>query len=163
MKKVIILCYICCFIFVNYIIYDINHTNIPMYSKLNTKLCYFVPGFKINIDEFTDNILNEMNAQKTQLKSLGIFKLTAYDDCYECQEEFIGTTALGVKPQSSHTIAVDPSIIPLGSHIIIDDIEYVAEDVGGSVKGYHIDIFVNNHSETYLPNFNKYAEVFIKE
>ena len=33
-------------------------------------------------------------------------------------------------------------------HLLIDGVEYIAADVGGGVKGKHIDIFYNTHSET---------------
>lgn len=50
------------------------------------------------------------------------------------------------------TCAVDPDVIPLGSTVMVDleDGEglrtLVANDVGGSVKGNHIDICVENHN-----------------
>lgn len=157
MKKLLIISYILCFMFISYVIYDVNTTIVPEYSKINKELCRFDQEEPIDIVEFTNNILKEM---ETKPKSLGLFRLTAYDDCYECQEEFVGTTALGVAPKPNHTIAVDPKVIPLGSHVLINGIEYVAEDVGGGVKGNHIDIFVESHAETYSSQFNTYAEVF---
>lgn len=157
MKKLLIISYILCFMFIGYVIYDVNTTIVPEYSKINKELCKFDQEEPIDIVEFTNNILKEM---ETKPKSLGLFRLTAYDDCYECQEEFIGITALGVAPRPNHTIAVDPNVIPLGSHVLINGIEYVAEDVGGGVKGNHIDVFVGSHAETYSPQFNTYAEVF---
>lgn len=98
--------------------------------------------------------------EEPALRYLGTFLCTAYDDCYECQEEWVGTTALGVAPQVNHTIAVDPSVIPLGTHIIINGIEYVAEDVGGMINDNHIDIFVGSHEETYSDLYNGYFEVY---
>lgn len=54
-------------------------------------------------------------------------------------------TATGVTAQPSRTVAVDPSVIPLNSKIRIGDDTtiYVAEDVGGSIKGNRIDVFVS--------------------
>lgn len=118
---------------------------------------------EVDIEEFTSQILSEIAEKKAieeQSKLIGVFRLTGYDDCYECQEEYVGTTALGVTPQPYHTIAVDPGVIPLGSHVIINGIEYVAEDVGGGVGGNHIDIFVSSHAETYSDYCNGYAEVY---
>lgn len=49
-----------------------------------------------------------------------------------------------------HTIAVDPSVIPLGSEVLINGHEYVAEDIGGAVKGNVIDIYSREpHYESY--------------
>lgn len=56
-------------------------------------------------------------------------------------------TATGAEPTPGRTIAVDPNDIALGSHVIIDGHEYVAEDTGGAVDGKHIDILVNTHDE----------------
>lgn len=56
-------------------------------------------------------------------------------------------TALGTKPTPGRTIAVDPNIIPLGSHVIIDGHEYVAEDTGGAIDGMRVDIVVETHAE----------------
>ena len=61
----------------------------------------------------------------------------------------------------NHTIAVDPDVIPLGSKVEIDGVEYVAEDTGGAIKQKRIDIFVASHSEA-LKKGVKYQEVFIK-
>lgn len=104
--------------------------------------------------ENNDNVLSEY-------EYIGEFLLTGYDDCPLCQEEFVGTTALGVAPTVQHTVAVDPKVIPLGSHLLIDGIEYVAEDVGGAIKGYHIDIFVGSHEETFSSFCNKTADVYL--
>jgi 3D (Asp-Asp-Asp) domain-containing protein len=38
---------------------------------------------------------------------------------------------------------VDPKVIPLGSKIYIEGLgERIAEDVGGGVKGHHIDVYL---------------------
>ena len=42
---------------------------------------------------------------------------------------------MGTTAQSNNTIAVDPNVIPLGSIIKIDGMNYIAEDVGGAIKG----------------------------
>lgn len=120
---------------------------------------------KINIEGFTNGILDKLETVKIEEENssvlyLGTFLCTAYDDCYECQEEFVGTTALGIPPTVNHTIAVDPSVIPLGTHVIINGVEYVAEDVGGIVNYNHIDIFVGSHEETYSDLYNGYFEIY---
>lgn len=101
------------------------------------------------------------NDVSSEYEYIGKFLLTGYDDCSLCQEEFVGMTALGVKPTVNHTVAVDPKVIPLGSHLLIDGVEYVAEDVGGAIKGYHIDIFVGSHEETFDSFCNKTADVYL--
>jgi 3D (Asp-Asp-Asp) domain-containing protein len=45
------------------------------------------------------------------------------------------------------TVAVDPSVIPLGSRLMIDgyDTIFVAEDTGYGVIGNHVDVFFYDH------------------
>lgn len=99
--------------------------------------------------------------------SLGEFKLTAYCACEKCCEKtpddpLYGVTAYGYKTTAGRTIAVDPSIIPIGSEVIINGHTYVAEDVGGAIKENRIDIYFNTHQEA-LEFGVQYAEVFIKQ
>lgn len=60
------------------------------------------------------------------------------------------------KAIEGHTIAVDPTIIPYGTEVIIDGRVFVAEDCGGAVKGNVIDIFVEKPKME-----RKVTEVFI--
>lgn len=101
--------------------------------------------------------------------SLGQFKLTYYCGCYECNEGYNDAQgrpvgALGTPLQKNHSIAVDPSVIPYGSKVLINGIVYTAEDCGGGVKGNHIDIYMgndaNSHAETERLGVN-YAEVYL--
>ena len=72
---------------------------------------------------------------------------TAYCACAECCGKTDGITATGTKATAGRTIAVDPSVIPYGTNVIIDGVTYVAEDCGGAVKGNKIDIYFNTHEE----------------
>lgn len=56
-------------------------------------------------------------------------------------------TATGTTPTPGRTIAVDPRQIPLGTHVIIDGHEYIAEDTGGAIDNLDIDIAVATHAE----------------
>lgn len=76
------------------------------------------------------------------------FKITAYCPCHECSGEYGRQTATGHMARSGHTIAVDPDVVPYGTHVKINGVEYVAEDCGGAVKGNTIDIFFDTHAET---------------
>lgn len=87
------------------------------------------------------------NVEEIKLANLGEYKLTAYCPCAKCCGKSDGITATGVKATSNRTVAVDPNVIPLGSEIIIDEVCYIAEDVGGAVKGNVIDIFFDTHEE----------------
>lgn len=77
----------------------------------------------------------------------GLFKVYGYDACVFCCGKTDGITATGTKASSGRTIAVDPSVIPLGSQVIINGNTYIAEDTGSGIKGQKIDMFFNTHQE----------------
>lgn len=61
-------------------------------------------------------------------------------------------TAMGLKPVRDpggiSTIAVDPSVIPLGSKVYIPGYGYaIASDTGGVIKGNIIDLYMNSHED----------------
>lgn len=84
---------------------------------------------------------------------------TAYCPCVKCcgvysaqhpsrqGTDFVQRTSTGTIPQQGRTIAVDPSVIPLGSEVVINGHSYIAEDTGGGIKGNRIDIFFSSHQE----------------
>lgn len=96
-------------------------------------------------------------------KSLGSFRITHYCPCYACCGSWAGgTTASGTVPTPGRTIAVDPSVIPIGTKVIINGQVYVAEDTGSSIKGKKIDIFVGSHGAA-LAAGTYYTEVYLAE
>ena len=73
------------------------------------------------------------------------------------EDQYGSLTSTGVTAVEGKTIAVDPSIIPYGSIVLINGKEYVAQDCGGAIKGNKIDIFVDS------PKMQKYTvEIYIK-
>ena len=72
---------------------------------------------------------------------------TAY--CNGCS----GITATGINLKenpSLKVIAVDPSVIPLGSKVWVEGYGYaVAGDTGGAIKGSKIDLFMPSKSQAY--------------
>jgi len=79
---------------------------------------------------------------------IGKFKTTGY--CGEnyphiCNNGDSTYTATMTRPKQGRTIAVDPNVIPYGSKVRINGIEYIAEDCGGAIKGNRIDIFFTLH------------------
>ena len=86
-------------------------------------------------------------SEEVLVEYLGEFRLTAYCPCEECSEGWGSMTSTGVLAQENHTIAVDPTVIPYGSKIIINGIIYTAEDCGGAIKNNIIDIYFNTHEE----------------
>ena len=109
-----------------------------------------------SIEQMTE-IITE--APTSQVELLGTFKLTAYCACEKCCGKSDGITATGTKATANRTIAVDKTVIPYGTTVVINGNEYVAEDTGGAIKGNIIDIFFDDHEEAL--NFGvQYADVY---
>jgi 3D (Asp-Asp-Asp) domain-containing protein len=104
------------------------------------------------------SILEPITKTNTVSKVLTV-KVTAYCSCVKCcgvwskdhpsrqGTDYEQHTTSGTIPVAGRTVAVDPDIIPLGSKILIDGHEYIAEDTGSGVKGNHIDIYFDSHEE----------------
>lgn len=90
---------------------------------------------------------------------LGQFVLTGYCPCVICCGKTNGITASGKLATSNHTIAAD-SRYAFGTQMIINGQVYTVEDRGGAIKGNHIDIFFNSHSEA-LAFGKKTADVYL--
>lgn len=87
-------------------------------------------------------------------KYLGKYTITGYCPDYACTgknpgDPGYGITKMGTVAKANHTIATDPSVIPLGTHVMINGKEYVAEDIGGAIEGNHIDMFYDDHDTAY--------------
>ena len=76
------------------------------------------------------------------------FVVTAYCPCQSCSGKWGYQTSTGVRATEGRTIAVDPTVVPYGSKVIVNGYEYIAEDCGGAIKGNRLDIFFENHSGT---------------
>lgn len=77
-----------------------------------------------------------------------------------CPTGCAGVTATGVDVSKTiyykgkRVVAVDPSVIPLGSHVKVtlsngETFEATAQDTGGDIKGKRIDILVASRDEAY--------------
>ncbi|XJZ27366.1 3D domain-containing protein [Bacillota bacterium Lsc_1132] len=75
---------------------------------------------------------------------------TAYTaDCNGCS----GNTSTGINLRANphaKVIAVDPSVIPLGTKVYVEGYGYaIAADTGASIKGYKIDVFFPSKSDAF--------------
>ncbi len=109
----------------------------------------FFVGFFLLLSSmfFINNVnANNMNSE--------VFKATAYCSCERCcdkdpSDKWYGITASGKRARWG-TIAVDRRVIKLGSQLRIEgypDTIFRAEDVGGAIKGNHIDVWFPSHRE----------------
>lgn len=92
--------------------------------------------------------IGEVNASEEMYgESLGTFKITYYCSCELCCDVETGITATGTPVVEGQTIAVDPTVIPYGTQVIINGHVFTAEDCGGAIKGNKIDIYVSDHEK----------------
>lgn len=99
---------------------------------------------------------------EVSLEYIGQFKISHY--CCEPYKHICGDgnglTRTGI-PVHPGLISVDPKVIPLGSKVMIDGVEYQAEDTGGMIKGNKIDMAVKTHEEAKKLGVH-YNDVYIK-
>ena len=98
-----------------------------------------------------------------KLVYVGEFYITMYAATVEQCGNDLGITASGrmvTDDPKCHTVAVDPSVIPLGSYLVIEGYEGIifrADDTGSAINGYDIDIFTTDEAES--KNFNNQSGV----
>ena len=129
--------------------------SIPVEAKSKSK--YKVVGYEYKYVK--------VKVKYKKKKYLGKFYITHYCPCEQCCGVGGGTvTASGTTPTVNRTVGVNPSIIPYGTKLKIGKTNtYVAEDTGGGIGDYHIDIFCASHQEA-LERGVKYEKVWaIKE
>ena len=99
---------------------------------------------------------------------LGEYTLTAYCPCARCCGKDDGITATGTLAAEGRTIAVDPRVIPYGSHVLLifpDGTQhaYIAEDCGGGINGSRIDVFFADHETARIFGVQSAMAYLIKE
>lgn len=100
----------------------------------------------------------------TETVDLGKFKVTHYCPCEQCCNEWAdGITYTGTTATEGRTIAVDPDVIPLGSTVVIDGHEYIAEDIGGAIQGNRIDVFMDSHEAALVEGIKTATVSLVKE
>lgn len=121
-------------------------------------------------DEEVEAAENEMIeaallANATRLDSVTV---THYCTCSACCGKSDGITASGRKATPGVSVAVDPSIIPLGSDVLVDygdgELHYMrADDTGSAVKGNHIDLCMESHEAAIQAGVRSATVYFIEE
>ena len=110
-------------------------------------VAFFIPAF---IHEQAEKVpvANKEVVVEIPSKYLGEFSISHYCSCPICTSTPKGSrTATGHIPREGRTVAVDTKLIPLHSVIYVEGLgTFVAEDVGGGVKGKHLDIYIDDHN-----------------
>lgn len=104
--------------------------------------------------------------------NLGEFKLTAYCSCSKCCGKWAENRPLdangneivygasGDRLTAGYSVAVDPTVIPYGTKLLINGQEYEAQDCGGAIKNKRIDVYFNNHADAVQFGV-QYADIFL--
>ncbi len=125
-----------------------------------------------------NNLIPELSHTK-KLQYNATWKITAYCPGRCCNSRLTengiedytnsaavgGLTLTGLMDMGVHVVAVDPSIIPLGSIIKYNDTYYVALDTGSAIKGCTLDILMPEHRKAhdFGIQYCDDVEVFIPE
>jgi 3D (Asp-Asp-Asp) domain-containing protein len=158
----------------------INQKN-KIIDKQNTKCILYkqqIESYQDNINNKNKTIINqsnqilslnqELNSFKNankHFKYLGKFLITYYDLSFEScgktpNDLAYGHTYSGAIVAPNVTVAVDKSVISLGSYLYIEGIGCrIAQDIGGKIKGNHIDCYVNDFS--YEKYHTHYTDVYL--
>lgn len=108
-----------------------------------------------------------MNSSPPVVRKVLSSTLTAYTAGYESTGKTsshpeYGITYSGKKAVEGRTIAVDPAVIPLGSTVYIEGIGIrKAEDTGSAIRGYKIDMFMNDLNEATNFGVKKNVRVYV--
>ena len=106
------------------------------------------------------NKKKQVKKKKSTLKNIGTYKITGYCGCSSCCGKTDGVTASGTRATAGRTIAADTTDLPFGTKVVIDGHTYTVEDVGGAIKGNHIDVYFSSHSKA-LQWGVRYCDVYV--
>ena len=132
---------------------NLSYGRLPGDDVPATERCYLTE------DEVQEDFENEKieAALLARSHTLTNVTVTHYCPCQKCCGKPEGHPAYGITASGRQlvpgvSVGVDPTVIPLGSTVILDfgdgDLQYcVADDTGSGVKGNHIDLAMANHRE----------------
>jgi 3D (Asp-Asp-Asp) domain-containing protein len=103
------------------------------------------------------------------IQEIGEFLLTAYAVSPRSTGKSpsapdYGITYSGTRARVGQTVAVDPKVIPIGTRLYIDGLGWrLAEDVGGAVKGHHIDVLLPSDHDAILFGVRRHVKVYVEK
>ena len=131
-----------------------SNSNILMFNQVLKEQQLSLKEQQLSLEKQQDKLKKEEKEQEAKKQEevkkgwTHEFHVTAYCGCYSCSEGYGTQTSTGVTAEAGRTIAVDPDVVPYGSKVQINGHTYVAEDCGGAINGYEIDIYMDEHSST---------------
>lgn len=134
------------------------------WHSANDEYVALYPSYIALNKQYNEELAAEKEAEEAQKGTyLGRFRISFYCSGSCCNGSNSGITALGTSITPWYTVAVDPSVISLGSKIKIDGLSnstFYCADIGGAIKGNRIDVAVNSHSEAMRLGI-QYHDVYI--
>jgi 3D (Asp-Asp-Asp) domain-containing protein len=122
---------------------------------------------KIDQEIKIPNLERKLLEPGLNIKNVLSADLTAYTAGYESTGKHpgdpgYGVTASGKYVKEHQTIAVDPSVIPIGSKVYIEGIGVrIAEDTGGAIIGNRIDVYMSDLSAAIQFGYKKNIKVYV--
>lgn len=122
------------------------------WHNANDEYVALYPTYTALNQQYNEELSAEKEAEEQANKGtyIGRFRISFYCTGSCCNGSNSGITALGTSITPWYTVAVDPSVISLGSKIKIDGLSnstFYCADTGGAIKGNRIDVAVSSHSE----------------
>src|SRR3954470_666987 len=133
--------------------YGVSVNNLKAWNNLSSNTIYVGKTLNIQNNNGTAKVsaartkaapvqTNSVKSQKPAGKQITVQASAYTANCKGCS----GITATGVNLKANpnaKVIAVDPSVIPLGSKVYVEGYGYAtAADTGGAIKGNKIDVFI---------------------
>lgn len=128
-------------------------------SKTTSRSSSSRKPFSEGFEETAPGVITTAEGEVLEYVDVIQVEATAYCACYKCcgkhpSNKYYGITKTGTRAKVG-TIAVDPKVIPMGTHMYIEGLNGAknygmgkAEDIGGAIKGKIIDLYFDTHAET---------------
>ncbi|WP_201714967.1 3D domain-containing protein [Rossellomorea arthrocnemi] len=132
-------------------------------DEVGTRKQLLEDGFSVDEEKDRGQAVKGTKSDDKVVKELNITATAYTAHCDGC----IGITKTGVdliENPDARVIAVDPSVIPLGSKVYIEGYGYArAEDTGDAIKGNRIDIYMEKEKDALQYGVRDVKVKIIKE
>ena len=93
-----------------------------------------------------------------------LIEISFYCACILCCSGWSdGITKTGTRAVEGWTIACDPKVFPMGTILDIDGLgERMCLDIGGAIKGLHVDVFMGHDGHAHRRALEKRRRVGVR-